>query len=35
MHNTSYFAGLIGLVAGVVFMLVAVIRARRRARPGG
>ncbi|TBX15441.1 hypothetical protein [Nioella sediminis] len=35
MHSTSYLAGLIGLVAGVIFMLVAVIRARRRTCPGG
>lgn len=35
MHNTSYFAGIVGLVVGVVFMLVAVIRARRGARAGG
>jgi len=31
MHNTSYFAGMIGLGAGVIYVIVAVIRARRSA----
>ncbi|WP_420397007.1 hypothetical protein [Nioella sp.] len=29
MHNTSYCAGMIGLGAGLIYMIVAVIRARR------
>ena len=32
MHDTSYAAGLIGLVAGMVYMILSVIRARRQVR---
>ncbi len=32
MHDASYVAGLIGLLAGVIYMIVAVVKARRRVR---
>lgn len=34
MHDTSYVAGMIGLVAGLIFMIVSVIRARRNGTAG-
>ncbi|MGI3185483.1 hypothetical protein [Nioella aestuarii] len=34
MHDTSYLAGMIGLVSGAVYMIVAVIRARRNGLAG-
>ena len=35
MHDASYVAGLVGLLAGVIYMIVAVVKARKRARATG